>query len=257
MGSGGCVLYPCEMHLHVHPPMTFAAVRSKVPWLLPAAIVTFGLLAVGAVLDLLVWDQPITDFLVRNRTADANAVIMKISMLGSNKVVFVVAGLAALAAAKRCPRLALAIVVIALARPGFEFVLKLLINRDRPAGDRLVRGVGYSFPSGHPLATASTWCLLPLVVGLYTKRRVIWWATAVGAWTLVIAVAVSRVWLGVHFASDVLASVVLAIIGVAAAERFVRATQKPGCCTPVSADGDEAAHLDADVVERPVLQATS
>lgn len=256
MGSAGVVLYPGAMHLHVHPPMTFATVSRRAPWLLPAAIGTFAALAVGAVLDLLVWDQPITDFLVRNRTADLNAVVLKISMLGSNKVVFVVAGLAALAAVRRCPRLALAIVVIALARPAFEFVLKELVNRDRPVGDRLVRGVGYSFPSGHPLATASTWCLLPLVVGLYTKRRAIWWATAVGVWTLVLAVAVSRVWLGVHFASDVVASVVLAVIGVAAAERFVRATQKPGCCTPASVDGDEAVHVDPDVVERPVLEAS-
>jgi undecaprenyl-diphosphatase len=236
--------------------MTFAAVQRRVPWLLPVAIIAVSLLAMGAVLHLLVWDQPITDALVRMRTPTADSIVKRISFLGSNKVVFVVAGLAALAAAKRCPRLALAIVVIAVARPAMEFVLKELVERPRPPEtDRLVRGVGYSFPSGHPLATAASWCLLPLVVSLYTKRRAIWWATSIAAWSLVVLVALSRVWLGVHFTSDVFASVLLAVIGVAAAERLVSATAKDGCCR--ASAGDEAAHVEVDVVERPVLQATA
>jgi undecaprenyl-diphosphatase len=220
------------------------------------AVIAVSLLAVGAVLHLLVWDQPITDALIRLRTPTIDSIVLRISFLGSNKVVFVVAGLAALAAAKRCPRLALAIVVIALARPASEFVLKELVGRARPPHtDRLVRGTGYSFPSGHPLATAASWCLLPLVVSLYTKRRAIWWATAIASWSLVVLVAVSRVWLGVHFASDVFASVLLAVIGVAAAERLVSATEKDGCCR--ASAGDEAEHVHPDVVEGPVLQAAS
>jgi undecaprenyl-diphosphatase len=243
------------MHLHVQPPLTLAALRRRMPWLLPAAVIAFAALAIGAVFNVLIWDRPLTAFAVSTRTPLLDAIILKVSFLGSNKVVFVVAGLAALAAAKRCPRLALAIVLIAVARPALEFVLKELVSRDRPVGDRLVRGSGYSFPSGHPLATAASWGLLPLVVGLYTKRRVIWWSTAIAAWTLAVLVAMSRVWLGVHWTSDVVASLLLCIIGVAGAERLVIAMQRDGCCR-ASRDGDEAEHVHADVVEGPVLQAT-
>jgi membrane-associated phospholipid phosphatase len=247
------------MHLHVQPPMTLAAVTRRVPWLLPVALIAFSLLAVGAVFNLLVWDQPLTSLVVDARTPGVDAIVRRISFLGSNKVVFPVAGVLALLAAKRCPRLALAIVVIALARPACEFVLKELVSRDRPAGDRMVRGTGYSFPSGHPLATAASWGLVPLVVGLYTKRRALWWATAVFAWTLAVLVAVSRVWLGVHWTSDVVASLLLAVIGVAGAERLVAATQKDGCCRAAegSVDRGEADDVDPDVVERPVLQTTA
>ncbi|MET0666201.1 MAG: phosphatase PAP2 family protein, partial [Acidimicrobiales bacterium] len=132
---------------------------------------------------------------------------------------------------RRCPRLALAIVIIALARPLPEHVLKELVGRERPQGDQLVPGRGPSFPSGHPLATAASWGLLPLVVGLYTARRAVWWTSAVIVWTLALVVAASRVWLGVHWTSDVVGGLLLASIGVLAAERFIAAMHGPECGT--------------------------
>ena len=182
-----------------------------------------------------------------------------LSFFGSTKVVILVSAIAALLAATRCPRLALAIVVIALARPATEFLLKELVSRDRPIGDRLVGGEGYSFPSGHPLATVASWGTLPLVAALYTKRRVVWWAIAVAVWTMVVLVAMSRVWLGVHWASDVIASLALGVIGVAVAERFV--VRRRSASAPAgqrgSGDGTHADDVGAEAVDRPVLETTS
>ncbi len=152
----------------------------------------------------------------------------RVSFLGSTPVVLTVAALAALLAWRRCPRLAIAIVVIALARPLAEWAIKELVNRERPTGERLVRGTGPSFPSGHPLATAASWGLLPLVAALYTKRRVVWWSISIGVWALAVLVAASRVVLGVHWPSDVVGSLLLAIIGVAVAEQFVETAHSFG-----------------------------
>ena len=95
---------------------------------------------------------------------------------------------------------------------------------------------GHSFPSGHPLATAASWCMLPLVVALYTRRRVVWWSVAIGVWTLAVLVAVSRVWLGVHWASDVVAGLALAVLGIALVERLILADE----CGCREASGGEA-----------------
>jgi undecaprenyl-diphosphatase len=60
---------------------------------------------------------------------------------------------------------------------------------------------------------------------------VVWWAVAIGVWTLAVLVAVSRVWLGVHWTSDVVGGLLLASIGVLAAERFIAAMHGPECGT--------------------------
>jgi hypothetical protein len=79
-----------------------------------------------------------------------------------------------------------------------------------------------------------------------------------------VLVAASRVWLGVHWASDVVAALALAVLGVAASERLIRAThgtRRPKgkrCCEGTDASpAVEGQHVDADVVDRPVLETAS
>jgi undecaprenyl-diphosphatase len=233
--------------------MTMARAYARFPWIVPAAAAVFVALAVGAVGGWLVWDEPITRWVVDARSPTLDAVFRRVSFLGSTPVVLTVSAVAALITSRRCPRLAIAIVVIALARPLGEFALKELISRDRPIGDRMVRGEGYSFPSGHPMATMASWGVLPLVVALYTRRRVVWWAVAIGSWTLAVLVAVSRVWLGVHWASDVIAGLVLATLGFAGAEWIFAATHG-GCSLRRRLERHD---FSEQVVDGPVLDAAS
>ncbi len=207
--------------LHLDPPMTVGRMHAAHQWVLPVAAILVSVLAVGAAGGWLVWDEPITRWVVDSRTPGRNDFFRRISLFGSTRIVVVVSLVAAAVTWRRCPRLAIAIVVVAVARPLAEAVLKELVSRERPVGDRLVRGRGYSFPSGHPLATAASWGMLPLVAALYTRRRVIWWAIAISVWTLAVLVAASRVWLGVHWTSDVIAGLALAVLGVALTERFI------------------------------------
>ncbi len=266
-GSGGPGAPPgpypgAVTSLHLHPPMTLARVTAANRWIMPAALAVFGVLGLGAIAGWLVWDQPVSRWVFDSRTTDLDQVFRELSSLGSTKVVILVSAIAALLAARRCPRLALAIVAIALARPATEFLLKEFVSRPRPVGDRMVGGVGYSFPSGHPLATAASWGTLPLVAALYTRRRAVWWAIAVGVWTLVVLVGLSRVYLGVHWTSDVVASIALAVVGVAVAERYV---VRPACsCSPDdtpapigSGRGRDAHDVGAQAVEGPVLETTA
>ncbi len=207
--------------LHRNPPMTLGRVRARHTWILPTAIVVFTLLAIGAAFDWLFWDKPIANWVYDHRTSDIIWFARHVSFLGSTPIVFSLSLVLAVIAWPRCPRLAMAILVIALARPVTEHFLKLLVDRPRPDGHRLVNGKGPSFPSGHPLATAASWCLIPLVAALYVKRRAVWWAIAISVWTLAVGVAATRVVLGVHWPTDVVASLVLVIVGVAAVELFV------------------------------------
>jgi membrane-associated phospholipid phosphatase len=87
-------------------------------------------------------------------------------------------------------------------------VIKPLVGRPRPVFDQLVGGRGDSFPSGH--VTATTALLFSLAWYLSTGkgatvRKLVWCAAGGGA----IVMAVSRVYLGVHWPTDVLAGLVL------------------------------------------------
>ncbi len=240
-----------HLDLHRDPPTTLGRATAGRPWILPIAAALFVVLALGAIADALPWDEPLNRWVIESRTPWADRVFRRVSFMGSTPVVLTVAAAAALVAWRRCPRLAVAIVVIALARPLTEWGLKELIDRPRPAGDRMVNGRGPSFPSGHPLATAASWGLVPLVAALYTRRRWLWWAIALSVWVLAVLVAASRVWLGVHWTSDVVAALALAVLGVAGAERFITATHRPGPCR--GSDVLDADHVDEQVVDRPVL----
>ena len=101
--------------LHQHPPMTMARVHARQAWILPVTAVLFILLAVLAALDALPWDKPIYEAIIDARTPLLDDIARRISFFGSTRVVFPVAGIAALFAWRRCPRLALAIVVIVAA----------------------------------------------------------------------------------------------------------------------------------------------
>ncbi len=158
---------------------------------------------------LLTWDEPIQQWVEARRTPALETTFRSFSRLGSNIVIFPSFAVIVLVTARRCRALALALTVAVLVRPAFEFVLKLLVGRDRPDFDRLIDGTGHSFPSGHVLAAVTLWGLLPPLVALATNRRWIWWLATAASGILIIGISASRIYLGVHWFSDIIQGFVL------------------------------------------------
>lgn len=192
-----------------------ATSRRRGSALVLAAAIVPVLLGLGAMVDggrLLIWDRPLTDAAVAARTPWLNDIALVASRLGSWAIVFPAAVLLASLAAVRSRALAQLILVVMVARPGVEWLLKLIVHRPRPTGARLVPGTGFSYPSGHVLAAIATWGCLPAVVALYTRRRTVRNVVRVVAAGLIVAIAWSRVWLGVHWTSDVVGSLAIGVL---------------------------------------------
>jgi undecaprenyl-diphosphatase len=198
-------------------PLTFRTVRQRWPLLVPLALLVPLVLGALAMVDrgrLLFWDAPLTAAAVDHRSAWIDNLSLAVSRLGAWPVVYPLGAALALAAARRSRRLAWIIIVTVAARPAVEWLLKEIVERPRPDGARLVAGTGFSFPSGHVLAAIATWAFLPAVVAVYTHRRTLWWASVGIAGSIVALVAWSRVWLGVHWTSDVVASLALGYLAL-------------------------------------------
>ena len=84
--------------------------------------------------------------------------------------------------------------------------LKHLYQRPRPDILHLVEEKGFSFPSGHSLAVTLLIGSLIIILGQRVKNTTIKLALQGLLGLYLISVLVSRVYLGVHYASDVLAS---------------------------------------------------
>jgi undecaprenyl-diphosphatase len=95
-------------------------------------------------------------------------------------------------------------------------VLKYIVQRPRPDGFRLISEVGYSFPSGHSMVSMAFYGLCAWMVWTYERDRILRWLCCLSFASIVVVVGMSRVYLGVHYASDVIAGfcVSLAWLGV-------------------------------------------
>ncbi len=98
--------------------------------------------------------------------------------------------------------------------------LKLWFRRDRPpAAGHLVPESTFSFPSGHGMFAGEFFLLIAILVmceakGLSWRTRPLLVVAGLG---LSLSVAASRVWLGVHYVSDVVAGFLIGAIWVAVA----------------------------------------
>ncbi|MCK9906483.1 phosphatase PAP2 family protein, partial [Frankia sp. Cpl3] len=76
----------------------------------------------------------------------------------------------------------------------------------RPSMHHLVEAGSYSFPSGHAMVSAAFYGMLGYLIWLNLRQRTkpAWYVVALTV-LLIVAIGISRVYLGVHFPSDVIA----------------------------------------------------
>lgn len=83
-------------------------------------------------------------------------------------------------------------------------LLKLIIARPRPNILRLVEESGYSFPSGHAMISVAFYGFIIYII-CKKDYKLIWkLVISIPLLLLIILVGISRIYLGVHFASDII-----------------------------------------------------
>jgi membrane-associated phospholipid phosphatase len=140
----------------------------------------------------------------------STAVFRTITQLGATATVVVVGSVAGVVVALRERRVS-PLLFVALAIGGNAVIvnlMKVLIGRARPTVSVLAGFSGQSFPSGHSAAAAACYATVAFLLSLRwsPKKRALAYGAASATAT---AVACSRVLLGVHWVSDVVAGLAI------------------------------------------------
>jgi undecaprenyl-diphosphatase len=168
--------------------------------------------------DLLVRvDMRVESWLHAHATATGLAIFDAVTQLGSTVVDVVTVLVAIYFWRKRNSVLLWSWIGANLGGKVVEYVLKYTVHRSRPQyGAAFLNGHSYSFPSGHTMGATVCYLLLAYFItaratATHRARIVVF----MSAMTIIVAVAFSRLYLGVHYPSDVLGGFVAGVAWLA------------------------------------------
>jgi membrane-associated phospholipid phosphatase len=178
-----------------------------------ALAAVFGLIAGRAVtLGVAAWpNPPIERFVLDHRTEWMTAVMRSLTWAGSSAVLIllILAVGGALLVRRRDVRPLLWLAAGLVGANVLFRVAKVLATQPRPpAALHLVSASGYGFPSGHATSAIACWGMLAVVLSAGRPRR----DALIGATfatLVVLLVGASRIYLGVHWWTDVAAGLAL------------------------------------------------
>lgn len=160
------------------------------------------------------FDQAVRGWLHGYASPGMTRVMNAISLLGYNVLIVELMIALAVFAKLRWRRAALWLTVAMAGSLVLDLALKHIYHRIRPTAYFGVAPHSYSFPSGHALCSFCFYGVLAGLLSARTKplawRLVIWFSAA----ALVIAIGLSRIYLGVHYPSDVAAGYLAATVWV-------------------------------------------
>lgn len=90
-------------------------------------------------------------------------------------------------------------------------ILKYIIQRPRPSEFRIIDESGYSFPSGHSMVSAAFYGFLIYLIYKNIKNKYLKSGLIIALSVLIILIGTTRIYLGVHYTSDVLAGFLISI----------------------------------------------
>ena len=94
---------------------------------------------------------------------------------------------------------------------GLNLLLKNIVQRPRPTEFRLIDETGYSFPSGHSMVSMAFYGFLIYLVYKYIQNRKLKTLLITILLLIPILIGISRIYLGVHYTSDVIGGFLVSI----------------------------------------------
>ncbi|HZK79071.1 MAG TPA: phosphatase PAP2 family protein [Gemmatimonadaceae bacterium] len=159
------------------------------------------------------FDDAVLRWMAAHHTTFLDTAMLEITSLGTGVAVLMIVGVAALFLSLTHHRYSAALLLAATAGGNLlNLVLKVFFGRPRPHIFAWgTHALSSSFPSGHAMSAAIVYSTVAYLAARLQKRiwsRVL---TLLVAAIVIVATSASRVYLGVHYPSDVVAGVIIGI----------------------------------------------
>lgn len=155
-------------------------------------------------------DNAIYEEIIKIMNSNITAVMIFISFLGS-AITLITLSLASIFLIKDKKYSKLIMLNLALSFI-LNKILKLIIARPRPPRLRLVIENGYSFPSGHSMVSFAFYGFLIYLINKNLKNKKIKYPLIILLSLLILLIGISRIYLGVHYVTDVLGGYIIGLI---------------------------------------------
>ena len=166
--------------------------------------------------ELASWDTKITDFILTFRQPTLTQYFLFVTYVGDLYGYLIVVGIFVLVSSlvfKRWQYVVQTTLVLLLATVS-NMVLKRFINRARPGIEHLVSVETLSYPSGHAMSAMAFYGFLIYLVYKFRIRKVIKFGLITLLTLLILSIGISRIYLGVHFPSDIAGGFIAGFIWV-------------------------------------------
>ncbi len=161
--------------------------------------------------NILIYDNATYNFIINTFASDIMTKVLKLITQLGGVLYFTILSFLVVVLAKRKKTKLLIPINIGLVTI-INLIIKEIIKRPRPGVTRLVNESGYSFPSGHAMTSIAFYGFLIYLIYKRIQNKYLKWALIIVLCILIFLIGFSRIYLGVHYASDVISGFIAGAI---------------------------------------------
>ena len=166
------------------------------------------------------FDSVVYNFLVNNRNEALNNFFKIITQFGSAIVLIIITILCVIFIRDKKYKILVPANLVTIAI--INIVLKNFFLRPRPNELRLIEETGYSFPSGHAMASTAFYGLIIYIVHEKVENKILRNTICIMLGLLILLISISRIYVGVHYTSDVIAGTCFSIAYLILITRLIK-----------------------------------